>query len=181
VFRYLNGTSDYKLQFGLQNPHGQKLQEFCDADYAGDHVDRHSVSGQLYLLNGGVISWNSGKQRCVATSTTEAEYIALSEASKQGQWIRTLIRELHRTDLLDESLATPIYSDNQGCIAIAKDPVGHRRTKHIDVRYQYIRQLITHGKATIAYLPTEYMVADILTKPLPLVVFKRCIQGLLAV
>jgi hypothetical protein len=98
--------------------------------------------------------------------------------SQQGQWIRTL--ELHRTDLLDESLATPIYSDNQGCIAIAKDPVGHRRTKHIDVRYHYIRQLITHGKATIAYLPTEDMVADILTKPLPLVVFKRCIQGLLA-
>jgi hypothetical protein len=180
VFRYLNGTADYKLQFGLQSPHRQKLRGFCDADYAGDCVDRHSVSGQLYLLNGGVVSWSSRKQRCVATSTTEAEYIALSEASNQGQWIRTLIRELQRTDLLEESLATPIYSDNQGCIALAKDPVGHRRTKHIDVRYHYIRQLVTYGKATITYLPTEDMVADILTKPLPLVAFKRCIQGLLA-
>lgn len=180
VFRYLNGTAGYKLQFGLQSPHGQKLQGFCDADYAGDHIDRHSVTGHLYLLNGGPVSWSSGKQRCVATSTTEAEYIALSEASKQGQWIRALIKELQRMDLLGESLAAPINSDNQGCIALAKDPIGHRRTKHIDVRYHYIRQLVTYGKTTVAYIPTEDMIADVLTKPLSLVAFKRCIQGLLA-
>lgn len=125
------------------------------------------------------MSWSSTKQRCVATSTTEAEYIALSEASKQGQWIRGLIRELQRTDLLEQSLATPIYSDNQGCLAIAQDPIGHRRTKHIDVRYHYIRELIAHGKATVSYLPTADMVADILTKPLAATVFNHCIQGLL--
>ena len=115
----------------------------------------------------------------MATSTTEAEYIALSEASKQGQWIRGLIKELQRTDLLEPSLATPIYSDNQSCLAIAQDPIGHRRTKHIDVRYHYIRELIAHGKATVSYLPTADMVADILTKPLAATVFNHCIQGLL--
>ena len=83
------------------------------------------------------------------------------------------------TNLLEQSLATPIYSDNQSCLAIAQDPIGHRRTKHIDVRYHYIRELIAHGKATVSYLPTADMVADILTKPLAATVFNHCIQGLL--
>ena len=72
-----------------------------------------------------------------------------------------------------------MHSDNQACIALSRDPVGHRRTKHIDVRYHYIRELVTYRKATIEYLPSEDMIADILTKPLPAAGFKRCINGLL--
>jgi hypothetical protein len=74
----------------------------------------------------------------------------------------------------------PILSDNQGCIALAKDPIAYSRTKYIEVRYHYIRDLIAYSKATLAYCPTEDMLADVLTKPLPLAAFKRCIQGLMS-
>lgn len=152
----------------------------CDADYASDHIDRRSVTGHLYLLNRGLVSWTSTKQKCVATSTTEAEYIALSECSKQGQWVHQVVKELQRTDL-KSNLATPIYSDNQACISLAQVPAVHKRTKHIDVRYHYIRELITFQKATIEYLPTADMIADIPTKPLPNAAFKRCIGNLLTI
>jgi hypothetical protein len=132
------------------------------------------------LLNRGPISWTSTKQRCVATSTAESEYIALAEAGKQSQWLRALLRELQYEQLLGKSLTVPLLSDNQACIRIAQDPTSHNRTKHIDVRYHYIRQLATYGKVTIDYVPTERMVADILTKPLAATAFKRCIQGLIA-
>jgi hypothetical protein len=178
VFRYLKGTINYSVEYkGTGN---SRLQGYCDADYAGDIRDRHSVSGHLYMLNGGPITWTSTKQRCVSTSTTESEYIALSEASKQGQWLRALLRELQRSQYLGDSLETPIFSDNQGCIALAKDPVAHSRTKHIDVRYHYIRELVAFGKTSVEYCPTEDMLADILTKPLPNTAYRRCIQGLLA-
>jgi hypothetical protein len=180
VLRYLKGTVNYSAKYGSRDHYGYQLQGFSDADYAGDTVDRHSITGHIYLLNRGPVSSNSTKQHCIATSTTESEYIALSEASKQGQWIRALLRELQCTQYLNKTLSVPIFSDNQGCIALSKDPVAHSRTKHIDVRYHYIRQLVTYGKATVEYLPTGDMVADILTKPLTATAFRRCIQGLLS-
>ena len=134
------------LRYGTTSPWGPKLQGFSDADYAGDIVDRHGSQENIHLLYGGPITWNSTKQRCIATSTTESEYIALSEASKQGQWIRGLIRELQYTELLSNTLSVPIFSDNQACISLSKDPISHSKTKHIDVRYHYIRQLVTYGK-----------------------------------
>jgi len=116
----------------------------------------------------------------VATSTTELEYISLSEASKQGQWIRALLRELQRAQYLGTDLSAPIFSDNQGCIALARDPVAHSRTKHINVRYHYIRELVAFNKVTVEYIPTEEMVANMLTKPLSLAGLRRCIGGLFA-
>ena len=178
VFRYLKGTINYSISYGTGRGEGPKLQGYSDADYAGDTVDRRSTSGHIYLLNSGPVTWSSTKQRCVATSTTESEYISLSEASKQGQWIRALLRELQRTQYLSSTLATPIFSDNQGCIALARDPVAHSRTKHIDVRYHYIRELVAYNKATVEYIPTDEMVADMLTKPLLLAALRRCIKGL---
>jgi hypothetical protein len=80
---------------------------------------------------------------------------------------------------MSSTLATPIFSDNQAVIAISKDLIAHSRTKHIDVRYHYIRELVSSGKTIIDYIRTEDMTADALTKPLPLLVFKRCIQDLL--
>jgi hypothetical protein len=104
-----------------------------------------------------------------------------SEASKQGQWIRALLIELNRTTYLGKRLVAPIRSDNMGCIAIAKDPVAHSRTKHIDVRYHYVRELISHGKTTVDYIPSGDNLADLLTKPLPLADYSNCVQGLLYV
>jgi len=175
----LKGTLNDSITYGQESPYGYKLQGFSDADYAGDPTDRHSVSGHLFLLNGGPVTWNSVKQRCVATSTTQSEYIALAEASKQGQWIRALLKELQRTDFLGRSLEVPIYSDNQAAIALSKDPVNHSRTKHIDVRYHYIRQLVASGLTTVDYIPSRDMLADILTKPLGSTAFKHCKSYLL--
>jgi hypothetical protein len=90
VLRYLKGTAEYSVLYGRkgttgpEGPQGPGLQGYCDADYAGDIVDRKSVTGHLFTINGGPVTWTSTKQRCVATSTTESEYIALSEACKQG-------------------------------------------------------------------------------------------------
>jgi hypothetical protein len=179
VLRYLKGTAEYSVLYGGKGATGSEgpkrpgLQGYCDADYARDIVDRKSVTGHLFTLNGGPVTWTSTKQRCVATSTTESEYIALSEACKQGQWLRALLRELQRTTLLGEDLAVPIFSDNQACIALAKDPVAHSRTKHIDVRYHYIKELVTGGKVSVDYCPTEDMTIDVLTKPLALQAFQR--------
>ena len=155
------------------------LQGYSDADYASDPGDRRSVSGYLFILGGGPTTWTSVKQRCVSTSTTESEYVALSEACKQGCWIRALLGELNRYQYLPKSRSTPTFSDNQSCIALARDPVAHSRTKHIDVRYHYIRELVSFGKTTIDYMPTEDMLADILTKPLPYPAFKKLIEVLL--
>lgn len=179
LIRYMSGTRHLRLYFGGSGGVPPLLQGYCDADYAGDHTDRRSVTGHLFMLNKGLVSWTSAKQRCVATSTTEAEYIALCEAAKQGQWLRTLLKELGRHRLLDKSQAVQIFSDNQSCIAIAEDPIAHRRTKHIDVRYHYIRQLISAGKTRVSYIPTDHMKADVLTKPLPFPAFQRCIRDFL--
>jgi hypothetical protein len=179
VVRYLNSTADYGIEYGAGGSSEHQLQGYSDADYAGDTSDRRSVSGYLFILGGGPITWTSIKQRSVSTSTTESEYMALSEACKQGYWIRALLGELDRYQYLPKSRATPIFSDNQSCIALAKDPIAHSRTKHIDVRYHYIRELVSFDKTTIDYMPTGDMKADILTKPLPFTTFKRCIEGLL--
>lgn len=178
VFKYLKGTANFKIQYKSGDPALLGLLGYCDADYGGDIEDRRSVSRHLFLLGRGPITWNSTKQRCVSMSTTEAEYIALSEACKQGQWIRALLKELQCTQFIQQSLATPILSDNQGYIALARDPIAHSRTKHIDIRYHYIRDLISFGKTSVDYIRTEDMKADMLTKPLPLATYNRCIEGL---
>ena len=179
ILRYLKGTIKYRLRLGHQGTYGLKLQGFCDADYAGDVDSRVSCSGGLWLLGGGPVVWISIKQRSIALSTGESEYISAAEAAKIGQWLRALLREIQRETYLGDHLEVPIFSDNTACIALTKDPVAHARTKHIEVRYHYIRQLVAYGKMTLSYLRTEDMLADILTKPLPITAFKRCIQGYL--
>ena len=181
VLRYLKKTKGLRLSFGgIGGYMPPYLRGYSDSDYAGDHTDRHSVSGHIFMLNMGPISWASAKQRCVATSTTEAEYIALCEASKQGQWLRTLLQEIGREKLLGgRGHRVQLFGDNQASLAIAADPMSHRRTKHIDVRYHYVRQLVAFGKMDVDYIPTEDMLADVLTKPLPLPAFSRCIKGYL--
>jgi hypothetical protein len=113
------------------------------------------------------------------TSTTELEYIALSEACKQGQWLRALLRELQHTILLGQDLIVPIFSDNQACIALAKDLIAHSYTKHINIRYHYIKELIAGQKTTIDYCSIADITANILTKPLTLQRFQHCREKLL--
>jgi hypothetical protein len=132
VFRYLRGTTTAGLQYGQHKP----LSGYSDSDYAAT-ADRKCVSGYAFTLNGGAVTWNSQKQRTVVTSTTEAEYIGLCNAGKEA----VLLAELLQSITNQEHYPIPIiiYGDNNGALQLCKNPEFHARTKHIDVRYQYIR------------------------------------------
>jgi hypothetical protein len=125
--------------------------------------DRHAISGYAFLIDGSAVSWSSKRQEIVVLSTTEAEYVAATHAAKEALWLRTFVSEIFGPI----SNATTLYSDNQSAIALSKDHQYHARTKHIDIRFHYIRWIIDEGKLKLVYCPTEDMVADTLTKPLP--------------
>ncbi|XP_061886352.1 uncharacterized protein LOC133636375 [Entelurus aequoreus] len=160
ILRYLKGTVNFALKY--EQSDSGALIGFSDADWAGDQDDRRSTTGNVFLLSGGAVSWLSKKQATVALSTAEAEYIALSQAAQEGIWLKRLL-----SDLGVKTMSTVILEDNQGAIAIAKNPVNHSRTKHIDFRYHYIRECVQNGQIELQYCPTNDMKADIFTKPLP--------------
>ena len=161
ILRYLKGTTDLALKY--QQSENCRLIGYSDADWAGDQDDRHSTTGNLFVMAGGPISWLSKKQAVVALSTSEAEYVALSAATQEAVWLRRLLTSLKAIP----NGPTVLMEDNQGAIAIAKNPIAHARTKHIDIRYHYIRETVQEGFVELHYCPTEKMIADILTKPLP--------------
>ena len=159
VFQYLKGTRNNKLTYGVNN---NGLVGYTDADWASqDH--RHSISGYIYQIDGGSVSWSCQKQSIVALSSTEAEFIALTHASKEALWLQHIIAEVFQP----LELPIQIHSDNQSAIAIAYGNQQHARTKHFDIRLYFIRDTIEEDKISIKYLPTEQMVADIFTKALP--------------
>ena len=125
--------------------------------------DRRAVSGYAFLIDGGAVSWSSKRQEIVSLSTTESEYVAASHATKEALWLRSLIGEVFAP------LAEPttIFSDNQSAIALSKDHQYHARTKHIDIRFHFIRWVVENGQIRLIYCPTDDMVADTLTKALP--------------
>ena len=133
--------------------------------------DRHSTSGNVFLLAKGAVSWLSKKQATVALSTTEAEYVALSGATQEAIWLRRLLTDVGKP------LAEPVVinEDNQGAIAMAKNPVGHARTKHIDIRYHFVREGVQDGAIILKYVATDEMIADILTKLLPKHPFEKLV------
>uniref|UniRef100_A0AAV1UIR5 Uncharacterized protein n=1 Tax=Peronospora matthiolae TaxID=2874970 RepID=A0AAV1UIR5_9STRA len=159
VLRYLQATPTLGIRFiGAGNG---KLVGYSDADWAGDIDTRRSTSGYVFVLNNGCISWRSKKQRSVALSSTEAEYMALSEATQEATWLKTFMRDLGE-EAGDNALT--IYEDNQGAIALAENPEFHKRTKHIDIRYHFVREKVEKNQVVLQYCPTQDMLADIMTK-----------------
>ncbi|PKU80545.1 putative mitochondrial protein [Dendrobium catenatum] len=157
LLRYIKGTA----HLGLPITRGNLiLQTYADADWAADPVDRKSVSGFCTFLGPNLISWSVKKQVTVAKSSMEAEYRALSAATSEVIWTRRLEEELQ----LVQSSPTRIHCDNISAIAIAKNPIFHARTKHIEIDFQFIRQHLTAGHITIQHIPSQDQVADILTK-----------------
>lgn len=136
---------------------------YADATWADDKSDRKSNSGRIMYFNGGAISWGCNKQNVVASSSCEAEFISIAEASKEVKWLRQLLEEMN------EPIETPttIYEDNQSCIELVRDSKFSYKTKHMDTRYKMIRDMVQQKIIHVKYCPTEEMVADILTKPLP--------------
>lgn len=159
VYAYLKGTRDFWLVLG--GDPAEPLNGYSDANGMSTE-GRQAISGFAFLI-GGAVSWSSKRQDIVAQSTFEAEYVALSHAFKEVLWLRNLLQEVWQMPMDP----TTLYSDNQSAIALAKDDRYHLRTKHIDIRYHFIRYHIERNEVVVTYCPTEDMVADILTKALP--------------
>ena len=168
IFCYLRGTVDLALKY--QNVDKKfNVVGYSDADWANDRDDRHSITGNVFKFANGAISWLSKKQAVVALSTAEAEYIALSSAAQEAIWLKRLLNDLG----YKSEDGIQVLEDNQGAMALSKNPVGHARTKHIDIRHHFIREAVAEKVVTLQYCPSEDMVADILTKALPREKFEK--------
>ena len=126
------------------------------------------------MLYGGPVCWLSKVQRSVATSSTESEYIAQSTNAKTTQWLAQILRDIGCVELTgDDGKTVQMLADNQGAIALAKNPRLHERSRHIDICHHYVRDLVQQGKVTIKYIPTAEMAADGFTKPLERTAFNK--------
>ncbi|KAE8966953.1 hypothetical protein PR001_g28243 [Phytophthora rubi] len=141
---------------------GTQLEAYSDADWAGNRDDRRSVSGMLLMLCGAPVVWRSTFQKTVALSSTEAEYMALSDCVKECVWIRRLLKDIGA----EQVGATVIYEDNQGAMALAKNVGYQARTKHIDIRYHFIREKVVRNEVELEYVDTKNQLADFMTKGL---------------
>ena len=161
VLRYLKGSTTLSIVYQFRHPSNLNIYGFTDASWAGDKNDRKSVTGYIFMIAGGAVSWTSHKQSTVAQSTLEAEYMALSDASREA------IARSHLFHELSINIPSPLLvSDNQGALAIAENPTNYQRAKHIDLRYHFIRHALENGQIRIDYVHTAQQPADALTKAL---------------
>ena len=173
VLRYLKGTRSFRLHYGGEN-RDLPLSGLSDADWAGDKKDRASVSGFVWSLGGGPISWSSKKQNCIALSTTEAEYIALTRAIQEGIWLRQSLSQFQLP------CPTPliISTDNNGAKSLSTNDSNHGKAKHIDIRYHFIRSHIESKLFLVDHTPGLVNTADLLTKPLHRLIFQSHVARL---
>ncbi|KAK6579713.1 hypothetical protein PZA11_001232 [Diplocarpon coronariae] len=164
--RYLRSTITQKVRYGPTKHTSAKLKVYTDSDWA-NMKGRKSISGSVAVLYGGPVSWGSRKQKSVATASTEAEYISMSSNCKQGLWIAQVLKDMGFAKYIGRDRnCVDLRADNTGAIALAKNPHLHERSKHIDIAYHFIRDLVAKNKLSITYVPTDRMVADGFTKPL---------------
>ena len=169
VMIYLRGTSSYGISYG-HTPTAANLVGYADASYAKCVDTRRSRYGGIYLFNGGPVEWKSKLTRTVALSSMEAEYIGACEFARIGVWLRRSLDEVG----FPQAEATPLGCDNKSAIIFGNDAIVQNRSRHIDTRYHYIREVINENKVALFYQPTSEIPADILTKPLGVGAFKKC-------
>lgn len=162
VLKYLKGTINFHLKLSNLAAKDKNLIGYADANWAEDRLDRKSNSGYIFQINGGTISWSCKKQTCVSLSSTEAEFIALSDACKEAIWIRQLLEDMK----IHQNSPTVIFEDNQSCIRLIKDQKLSNRTKHIDTKIHFVKDHVDQNHIVCTYCPSEEMIADMLTKPL---------------
>nr|GEX49023.1 hypothetical protein [Tanacetum cinerariifolium] len=159
VLRYLAGTKDHGVWFRRHEKF--ILKGYCDSDWAGSIEDRRSTSGYCFLFGTTVVSWRSKKQATVALSSTEAEYVSATESACQAVWLRRILADMGQVQVE----ATNIMCDN--IFMLARNPILHGRTKHMEIKHHYIRELIAKGEVRLESYRTNEQVADLLTKALP--------------
>lgn len=170
ILRYLQGT----LGFGILFPHQEEkvwlhLIAYSDSDWCGDLMDRKSTMGYIFTFAGAPISWSSKKQSVVALSTCETEYIAACAAACQALWLSSLLQELQ----IVSSTAIDLLVDNKSAIDLSRNPVSHGRSKHIEIKFHFLRDQVTKGKIKIQHCSTELQLADIMTKALKVERFRE--------
>lgn len=169
ILRYLKQTID----LGLKYKKGSfNLIGFTDADWGADINDRKSYTGYAFILSGAAISWSSRKQRTVAMSSAEAEYMAIAEAAKEAIYLKKILNEI------GIKLEIKLYNDNQSANTLTQSSTFHNRVKHIDLRYHFVKDAIKNNEFILKHLPGDDMIADILTKALNHKKHMLCCQGL---
>lgn len=170
MLRYLQGSKATTLQLG-----GKKtsMYAYCDSDFAGNAETRKSTTGFVLLVNDSAVVWSSKLQTTVATSTTEAEYTAMSSVTKEVLWLKKLMRELGYKDVANT--ATTIFCDNQGALKLVANPLATVKAKHIDVAHHFVRERAARGEIALEYCTTTQQVADVFTKVLPRATFEYCL------
>ena len=162
ILRYVKGTMGLGCCYEKKEKGELRLTGYSDSDMAGDVDDRKSTTGVAFFLGTSLVSWLSQKQKVVALSSCEAEYIAAATAAQQGVWLESLLG-----DLLNRDPGKVVFNvDNKSAISLCKNPVYHDRSKHIDKRYHYIRECVADGVVEVQHISTEDQLADVLTKPL---------------
>ena len=166
IFRYLKGSLHLKLTFrgALKD-----LTGYTDSDWSGCQDTRRSTSGYIFMIGSAVVSWSAKRQATVALSSCESEYIGYTQAAKEAIWLRMLLQQLDAAP--DQLAATVIWADNQGAIAMAKNPKFHARCKHIATQHHFVREKVESGEIDLQYVCTKEQIADGLTKPLGRVLF----------
>ena len=168
IMRYVRGTLDFGLVY-LRGKGNYLLEGFLDSDLAGNLDDRKSTGGLAFYLNESLVAWVSQKQKCVALSSCEAEFMAANAAACQGIWLHKVLNQIS-----DESIGPVVlYIDNKSAIDLTKNPVFHGRSKHIDIRYHFIRECVERGDVIVKHVRTEEQKADVSTKAMSKVKFER--------
>jgi hypothetical protein len=170
VLRYVKGTTSLGVFYrrSVENSEDD-LKVYTDSDYAGNVEDRRSTAGYVFFLSEGAVAWSSRKQPVVTLSTTEAEYVAAAACACHSIWMKRVLNSLG----FSSYKCVKIFCDNSSTIKLSKNPIFHGRTKHIDVKFHFLRDLVKEGAVELIHCETREQVADILTKPLKLESFTR--------
>jgi hypothetical protein len=192
--RYIRTSQDLGICFSRNG--NSTLEGYSDSDYAMDKTDRISILGSVFFLAGGPVSWSSKKQKSVATSTMEAEYMAMCSCAKQSQHLAQVLRDMGMDHLIGSTPSKPrikerqeflmgspanavsLRGDNQACLSLVKDAHTHERSKHIDVAYHFVRDLWKKKKISVEFVGTSDMKADGFTKPKTGPQFQKFVQQL---
>jgi hypothetical protein len=156
---------------------------FSDSDWAGEVADRKSTGGYVFTLSndGPAISWKSQKQDVVALSSCEAEYMAGCAAAQEAIYLSRVFSDFCKREGSSSDEAVVVNIDNQGAMGLARNPVSHKKSKHIDIKYHFLRECVVTKKIRVVYVPSSFNVADILTKPLAKVKFAQFRKSLFGV
>ena len=175
IYAYLKYTPNLGLHF-KKHCADQGLHAYVDADWAGCLDTRRSTTGYVVKLSGSPVSWSSRRQRTVAMSTCEAEYIAGYKAAQEIIWIQNMINDLRIKGF--EATPTSLLIDNNAALKLTRNPELHDRTKHIELKYHFLREMTLSGRINTRRVSTKNNLADLLTKPLPRDAHENLVNGL---